>query len=366
MDFVPNPDRRVVRQLKNERAGKQWAVGKPKQNEKDPTHAPEKIFKFPRIEALLAYAEKQGYVNGDNIFAAFILCYLVGLGRYLTMDTEQLQAEQPYEMWIRSVFEPVAVSKWFLAHLEVPAVIGVLYCIMLWAGPKFMESRERPKWIKKYIIAWNAFLVVFSTLGSYKVIGMWWNQVIAGPFDSKVSNLRHVTCHSGDEQCTMWPVACLWLMLFCASKVPEMIDTVLLIVCKKKVIFLHWFHHLTVMMFCWLSFATRTPVGTMFAGMNYFVHSWMYAWYGLAAFGLKPTRYMSQMVTILQIVQMILGSILAFYTFLASSCNNHIYATTSGIMIYGSYLFLFVKFFINAYCRKRPRRSADASKAKRS
>ena len=38
----------------------------------------------------------------------------------------------------------------------------------------------------------------------------------------------------------------LWVGLFIFSKIPELLDTVFLVLQKKRVIFLHWFHHVTV------------------------------------------------------------------------------------------------------------------------
>merc|ERR1719281_1982151 len=345
MDFVPRP----ATQQANKPLGKQ-------KDQRD--DHPERVFKFPRIEAFIDHVKEKGYINGDSLFLAFIGAYTFGLVHALTRDPSTMNELEDYERWIvENLVEPWTATFWFWNNMQIPAFFAVLYVALLWLGPKVMENYERPKWLKKYIIAWNVLLVVFSTIGSYKILSLITLDSYHGPRTFK-ENVYDVVCSDGSQQCQVRPSGCLWLMFFCGSKIPEMIDTVLLIVCKKKVIFLHWFHHLTVMLFCWLSFATRTPVGTVFAGMNYFVHSRMYCWYGLAAAGYKPTRYMSQMVTVLQIAQMVIVSILAFYTFFDSACSNHIYATTSGIMIYGSYLFLFVKFFISAYCRKRPRRSS--------
>ena len=36
--------------------------------------------------------------------------------------------------------------------------------------------------------------------------------------------------------------------LVISSQIPELLDTVFLVLQKKRVIFLHWFHHVTVMM----------------------------------------------------------------------------------------------------------------------
>jgi len=43
----------------------------------------------------------------------------------------------------------------------------------------------------------------------------------------------------------------MWVGLFIFSKIPELLDTVFLVLQKKRVIFLGWFHHTTVLMYCW-------------------------------------------------------------------------------------------------------------------
>ena len=43
----------------------------------------------------------------------------------------------------------------------------------------------------------------------------------------------------------------MWVSFFIFSKIPELVDTVFLVLQKKPVIFLHWFHHVTVLLYCW-------------------------------------------------------------------------------------------------------------------
>merc|ERR1712072_138491 len=62
----------------------------------------------------------------------------------------------------------------------------------------------------------------------------------------------------------------LWLTLFIFSKIPELIDTAFLVIRKKPVIFLHWYHHFTVMLYCWHALDTTAAPGIWFAAMNFF------------------------------------------------------------------------------------------------
>ena len=47
-----------------------------------------------------------------------------------------------------------------------------------------------------------------------------------------------------------------WVVLFIFSKIPELGDTVFIVLRKKPLIFLHWYHHVTVLLFCWHAFGT--------------------------------------------------------------------------------------------------------------
>lgn len=51
------------------------------------------------------------------------------------------------------------------------------------------------------------------------------------------------------------------LDVYCLHKVPELVDTVFIVLRKRPLIFLHWYHHVTVLLFCWSSFATESGSG---------------------------------------------------------------------------------------------------------
>ncbi len=52
------------------------------------------------------------------------------------------------------------------------------------------------------------------------------------------------------------------------SQIPELVDTVFIVLRKKPLILLHWYHHFTVLLYCWHSYATRSSAGVYkwFAG----------------------------------------------------------------------------------------------------
>jgi elongation of very long chain fatty acids protein 6 len=82
-----------------------------------------------------------------------------------------------------------------------------------------------------------------------------------------------------------------WTTVFTLSKYIELFDTVLLILKnpEKKLPFLHWWHHLTVLLFSWYAGSNRMSSGFTFAFMNSFVHTFMYFYYYLTFIGSKPS-----------------------------------------------------------------------------
>ena len=47
---------------------------------------------------------------------------------------------------------------------------------------------------------------------------------------------------------------------------------------QRPLLFLHWYHHVTVLLYCWHSYATEAPQALYFVAMNYSVHAIMYGY----------------------------------------------------------------------------------------
>ena len=98
-----------------------------------------------------------------------------------------------------------------------------------------------------------------------------------------------------------------WVQLFIYSKPFELVDTYFIVHRKRPLIFLHWYHHVTVLLFCWHSYAFESATGLFFVGMNYSVHAIMYGYYCLMALRMKPKWMNPFFITVAQISQMIVG-----------------------------------------------------------
>lgn len=98
--------------------------------------------------------------------------------------------------------------------------------------------------------------------------------------------------------------------------------------------------------------------------MNYCVHSVMYSYYALRAMGYKPPRFISMIITSMQLTQMIVGCTINLwaYDYLKavnpSACHISPINIKLSIAMYFSYFVLFARFFYVTYL------SANARKGK--
>jgi len=151
----------------------------------------------------------------------------------------------------------------------------------------------------------------------------------------------------------------------------ELMDTVFLILSKKNLEFLHWYHH---SMTLWLTFSQlygRSTVQWVPITLNLMVHILMYYYFCRAALGAQI--WWKKYLTTFQIVQFFIDLIAVYYcssTFIIGEyyphwgwnvhCNATIGAASIGTYILTSYFFLFIQFYIKTY-KKKPEADSKGS-----
>ena len=131
-----------------------------------------------------------------------------------------------------------------------------------------------------------------------------------------------------------------------------MLDTLFLVLSKKNIEFLHWFHHLSVALYCCYTIKYPISIGYWFSLMNMFVHSIMYGYFSFSSELKRLTWFNPMYITILQIVQMYMGLVISL---LYTINENTKYDTPTLLQLsytfvmYSSYLYLFCKFFQSKY-----------------
>jgi len=228
---------------------------------------------------------------------------------------------------------------------EVPLACLAAYLAMVWAAAVLRPARAGP-WADRAFAAWNLSFSLFSAWGAWQM-GGWLREAVmakgyiftvcSDPFSFQTSGKSHAT---------------LALLLFSFSKIPELGDTAFLILRGKPVRFLQWYHHSTVMLFCWLAVATEYTPGIWFAMTNYCVHAVMYFYFFLTHFSSlrRALKVVAPLVTLIQIAQMVYGLLIngfAVSTYLLGGyCHIQDIAVGAAVVMYASYFLLFTHLFI--------------------
>jgi elongation of very long chain fatty acids protein 6 len=101
--------------------------------------------------------------------------------------------------------------------------------------------------------------------------------------------------------------------------------------------------------------------------MNYAVHAIMYFYYFLMAVKMKPKWFNSIYITVSQISQMVVGVTVTILGFLLApkfekECALKSENNVAALIMYGSYLLLFVQFFAQRYLSKSSKSKSKPKK----
>lgn len=204
-----------------------------------------------------------------------------------------------------------------------------------------MKNREKYR-LNRALIAWNLVLSLFSLFGAVRS----WPHFI---YTLKTGGIEYSVCvrdfDSGVSGCWSW--------FFILSKVPELVDTLFIVFRKQKLIFLHWYHHATVLVYCWYATSDIASSGRWFMVMNYTIHSVMYGYYAFKALRFNIPKWINIMITTGQISQMIIGIFVNTLAYRRKNRGEHCDVTYENIywsfFMYFTYFLLFFHFFIKTY-----------------
>ncbi|KAJ9458931.1 putative fatty acid elongation protein 3 [Diplonema papillatum] len=230
--------------------------------------------------------------------------------------------------------------------VPIGAVLGYYFGVVVLL-PKVMAARKAFD-LRVACAVWNWALAVFSIIGALRTVPqLVYN--LTGSFEGTICDAPETSW--GDLSTG------LWVQLFIFSKIPELFDTIFIVLRKRKLIFLHWYHHITVLLYCWHAYATECGAGLWFVAMNYTVHAVMYTYFAFSTLRLVPAWFPTAIITSMQIAQMIVGTCICvasiYYTTVRwdtqNPCRNDTTNLVLGALMYLSYLHLFVQFACAKY-----------------
>lgn len=230
-------------------------------------------------------------------------------------------------------------ENWIISFYYIGA-----YMLVIYGGQLYMQTRPRFE-LKIPLFIWNVFLALFSIWGAYR----------SAPELLYVLNqfgFRYSVCIPGPSFLDN-RVGGFWNWMFTLSKVPELGDTVFIVLRKQPLIFLHWYHHVTVLLYAWYSYSDYIATARWFVCMNYLVHSAMYSYYALKALKFRVPRWIAMSITTAQLAQMVMGAAVNIWAYQVKQAGNECHVSYDNIKIsllmYTSYFVLFARFFRRAY-----------------
>jgi len=245
---------------------------------------------------------------------------------------------------------PYIEEYWKMVVFSSIAAYLAMIVFMQW----YMRSRPRYE-VRALLVVWNVALASFSITGAARTL------------PGFVLSLQHGIYYSVCDPSfiTNDRVSGFWASLFVLSKVPELGDTFFILLRKQPLIFLHWYHHMTVLMYSFFCWSEYTASSRWFIVMNYIVHSVMYSYYACKALRWRVPRSIAMVITFMQISQMIVGLLVNAWTMQSKQnglpCHVSDENIKASLLMYASYFVLFCKFFYDTYMSKmKNARSASA------
>ncbi|ESO84018.1 hypothetical protein LOTGIDRAFT_210968 [Lottia gigantea] len=239
------------------------------------------------------------------------------------------------------VWDEPAFNEYLNRRLMDPLLYSLLYAVIIFSIKYYMRNREEYD-LRQPLAVWSTGLAVFSIAGVVRTVPEFLFAVNEQSFQYSVCM---PTWYNG--------VAGFWGGLFVTSKVCELGDTLFIVLRKKPLVFLHWYHHITVLCYCWYSFSQHTAAGRWFMVMNFTVHSFMYSYYALKAMQIYVPKQISLLITSMQLLQMIMGCIINIMVFVYKSrgefCQQSDINLVLSTAMYFSYFVLFANFFYKTY-----------------
>jgi len=250
----------------------------------------------------------------------------------------------------------------------IVACFVVGYLLMVWTVQPHTKSKPSKQWIPSILLvdlatarcAWNTCLALYSILGSAHMMGYLFYQIMSSSSSSLSlpDRLYAILCASNDTF-DNGPIG-FWLLLFVLGKVVELGDTVFLLCSGKRPIFLHWYHHATILPSCWYALQAKIPMFRLCATINYTIHAVMYSYFALNDTEIMADNHAARLtwakrITTLQCTQFaICLGVIAVGAYDRFFYQDHVdtipwLSVVLSWTILSSYLFLFLQFAETKY-----------------
>lgn len=230
------------------------------------------------------------------------------------------------------------------------AYFSAIYVICVFGGRIVMQQRQ-PFKLNGLLTIWNVALAAMSIWAFLRCVPEFLH-ILSGK-----NGFHNSICEWKEHN----HATAFWSFVLLVSKVFELGDTAFIVLRKQKLVFLHWYHHVTTLMSWWVMYSYYEPNQLWYIVMNSFVHSFMYTYYALRAMKIRVFKPIAMFITTIQLLQMVFGVIVNVYTIRTMHYNGtpadcphrNWFGLKVSFAIYVPYTILFLKLFIDSYVIKK-------------
>ncbi len=262
----------------------------------------------------------------------------------LTSNVSGFIVNDPF--YFEAQFEPVAAWGWLGKHWTYPFWYSLSYVLLVFGGKRYMADKERFD-LRGSLTVWSGLLAVFSIFGAVRTSPELFYVVRKFGLGFSICDASYAHGPTG-----------VWLYFMAISKVFELGDTVFIVLRKQRLLFLHWYHHVTALLYCWLSCMDPFGPGRWLMVMNYTVHAFMYTYYTARVMRILIPEFVRMSITSLQMLQFVVAVYVNVHAFVVKGndgdCQVSYRNIQYSLVMYGSYVVLFGAFFYAEYIAKKP------------
>ncbi|OXA43623.1 elongation of very long chain fatty acids protein 6 [Folsomia candida] len=240
-------------------------------------------------------------------------------------------------------WQNVMVDYW-----QFPFVVCVVYLTTVFGMEGWMRGRT-PFKLKRFLVCWNVTMALLNLFGFVRQM----QELV--PILAKPDGFHRSLCIR--EELNL-PTA-FWGLFFCLSKYLFLGDTILIVLTKKPLLFIYWYHHAIAIIVPWMIFPDSEPICRHIGGSNFFVLFCMYSYFALKGMHIKLPRRAGLVIAILHVLEMMLGAVVQVYTareiIKGRDCARTMNSVKWSLIPHVSLLFFFGHLLLKSIHKSKPK-----------
>ncbi|XGW31216.1 hypothetical protein V3C99_009852 [Haemonchus contortus] len=227
--------------------------------------------------------------------------------------------------------------------------LAIAYIITIFSIKYYMKDRKAYD-LQLPLNIWNGILAVFSALGFLYTFPTFLNVIYNKGISYTYTHISEVYTDKTSGY---------WVLLWVLSKIPELVDTIFIVLRKRPLMFMHWYHHALTGYYAIVNYHEDNAHMFWVVWMNYAIHAAMYSYYLLRSLRIQVPAQIAQIITTSQMIQFIVAIAAQLHVgYLAvTSSGKTSYAVTFrgwaiGVFMLVTYLMLWIRFYNISYYSK--------------